>query len=78
MKLRPLTIDEARALPVGLYVWMEQSGGYDGCRYKAEPVKITDNTNDVMMFGGSGRAYSITAVYAAGDCGWTTPHTTRG
>lgn len=53
-----LTKEHAQALRLPAKVWRESSGGYDGCRYRAEELTATHSTEDAMFFlGGSGRTW---------------------
>ena len=67
-KPRLLTMEEAQKLEAGTVVWLEQSGGYEGSRYRAEPVILYMNSVETAHFyGSSGRAYS---GYNLQYCGW--------
>lgn len=65
---KPIPQEIAQKLKESSMVWLEESGGYEGTRYRAREVKITHITDEAMFFHGcSGRAWSH---YNRSICGW--------
>ena len=71
---RVLTMEVAQAIKApGTLMWLETSGGYDGCRYKAIPVIISGNTHGILpenamhFYNTADRAWS---AYNREICGW--------
>ena len=64
---RVLTLEEAQAIKTPSNVWLEESGGYEKTRYRAELIRATRVDSGSMMFGGSGMAWR---AYNREICGW--------
>lgn len=70
---RPLTKEQAQNLRYSTLIWMEEAGGYEGTRYRAEIVRIVGMNSDHVSLQGleypwsSGRTWDS---YNKSVCGW--------
>ena len=65
---RVLTAEQARELKLPMVVYLEESGGFEKSRYKAEAVVAHETDDEAMYFlFHSGRAWS---GYNRDCCGW--------